>query len=108
MSLISSRGSAFTVAFSAVNWPGSVWFEGNFTFLSTVGTGCLMEFLAITHFLIQLLYCLLRAKNVLHRTIVVQLGFKPISSQTQPFTFKPSEKHTQFSGARFLEVKPAT
>ena len=44
MSLESSRGSSFRVAFSAVYWSAWVWFEGNFAFLSALSANCLVHF----------------------------------------------------------------
>jgi hypothetical protein len=42
--LISSRGSSLRIAFSAIYRSASVWFEGNFAFLSTVSANRLMHF----------------------------------------------------------------
>ena len=52
MSLISSRRPSFGVALSAINWSASVWLEGNVTFLSTVGAGCLVHFFLI-HYVVS-------------------------------------------------------
>jgi hypothetical protein len=41
--LISSRRASFCVTFSAVNWPGSVRLEWNFTFLLTISANCLIN-----------------------------------------------------------------
>ena len=44
VSLISSLWSSFSVTFAAIYWSASVWFEGNFAFLSTFGADCLVHF----------------------------------------------------------------
>ncbi len=45
MSLISSPCiSSFSITVSAVYWSALVWFEGNFTFLSTLSANCLVHF----------------------------------------------------------------
>jgi len=54
VSLISSWGSSFRIAFTAVHRSASVWFERNFAFLSTVCANCLVRF-SLIHFLFQLL-----------------------------------------------------
>jgi hypothetical protein len=54
VSLVSSWGSSFRIAFSAVYRSASVWFERNFAFLSTVCTDCLVR-LSLIHFFSQLL-----------------------------------------------------
>ena len=46
-SLVSSWWSSFGVALSAVDWPASVWLEGNFAFLSAVSAGCLVHLFII-------------------------------------------------------------
>ena len=44
VSLISSRWSSFRIAFSAVYGSGSVRFEGNLAFLTTIGAHGLVHF----------------------------------------------------------------
>jgi hypothetical protein len=41
---ISSRGSSFSVTFSAIDWSGSVRFEWNLTWLSTFSADCVVHF----------------------------------------------------------------
>jgi hypothetical protein len=45
--LVPARRSSLSITFSAVNWPASVWFEGNFAFLSTISADCLVHFFLI-------------------------------------------------------------
>jgi len=47
VSLISPWWSSFRIAFSAVYRSASVGFEGNFAFLSTVGTDCIVHLFSI-------------------------------------------------------------
>jgi hypothetical protein len=54
VSLISSRGSSFRIAFSAVYRPASVRFEWNLTFFTAVSTYRLMRL--SRHWLSQLLF----------------------------------------------------
>jgi hypothetical protein len=65
VSLISSWGSSFRIAFSAVYRSASVGFERNFAFLSTVCTDCLVR-LSLIHFFSQLLYAIERRNRFLH------------------------------------------
>jgi len=43
ISIISSRGSSFSVTFSAIDGSALVWFEWNLTFLSTFSTDSIVH-----------------------------------------------------------------
>ena len=83
VSLVSSWWSSFGVALSAVDWPASVWFEGNFTFLSTVSADCLVQ-LFIIHSDFQLLYAIMRKNVFCTRTLsknnVLNLSIQKLNS----------------------------
>jgi len=79
--LISSRWSSFSVTFAAVNWPGAVWLEGNFTFLSAVSAGCLGHLSAIHFFLFQLLYTVQTKIAFCQFPLYKQHSIKPIHRQ---------------------------
>jgi hypothetical protein len=53
--LISSGWTSFSVAFSAVNWSGSVGLEWNFTFLLAISADRLVHLSVSIHSLFQLL-----------------------------------------------------
>ncbi len=77
MSLESSWWSSFSVTFSAIDWPGAVWLERNFTFLSAVSAGSLVHLFSI-HYSVSTPVYWLAQKLVLHALSMLLLRFKVI------------------------------